>query len=415
MSTASQAKVFASVVPVTPVGPVAAATRLWRHDGALKLSLIAKASFRLMPEAAMRILPRPEPIHDVERHHQNMPTRSVAITADMAPPPPRAEVIFRGHAYALAGKPTKQRLVRLALWRGDAELFDKALSVVGDREGAAGEPLPEPAPFEKVPMVYERAYGGFGCEANPFGCGHSNANSEPAGPQPNILDPNEAEHTACFAPLSRVWPERKRLLGGMRPRRLDQRIVEIPEDFDFAFFHAAPADQRVDELLAGDRLIMEGLSPGGGTLHSFVPAAKILFREVASRRLQALSLRATTLRIDGDAETCSITWRGVAPLPHERALDGLGLLVALELDGGAVSWPEDDALVARIRGVEAPDGDEEVLFDDPVLVMTTFGGFDDSTIALPNRGPPDPAGPDVALATPLPPDDGDGPDDAAAK
>ena len=364
----------------------------------------------------MRLLPRPEPVYGVERHHHNMPTRSVAITADMAPPPPRAEVLFSGHAYALAGKPVAERLVRLGLWRGDTELFDKALRVVGDRKATADSGLAEPAPFTKLPIVYERAYGGFGCDRNPFGCGHGE--TEPEGPQPNILDPNDACHTSCFAPLSRVWPERKRLLAGMRPRRLDQRIIDLPKDFDFSFFQAAPADQRADELRPGDRVILEGLTPGGGTLHSFIPEARILLREVASKRLEAMgSLQANTLRIDGDAETCSITWRGVAPLPHERALDGLGLLLALELDGGAVSWPEDDALVARIRGETIPDsGDDcDVLFDDPVLVMTTFGGYDDSTIALPDQdlpdqdlaepSPADACPPDVSLATPLPHDD----------
>ena len=54
------------------------------------------------------------------------------------------------------------------------------VNVFGDRADASAQPQP----FVSMPLVYERAYGGAGVEANPVGRG-----VEGHGEPPNLIDP----------------------------------------------------------------------------------------------------------------------------------------------------------------------------------------------------------------------------------
>jgi hypothetical protein len=85
-----------------------------------------------------------------------------------------------GHAYAPPGKPARQVDVTLKI-----AAISKTLRVFGNRywkQGALGVAMTEPEPFEKMPLVYERAFGGKDLaspdptkqsweRSNPVGCG----------------------------------------------------------------------------------------------------------------------------------------------------------------------------------------------------------------------------------------------------
>lgn len=358
-----------SLVPVTPVGPVACGSRLWRHDGNLHLTLIAKASFKLMPNATMRLLPRPAPIVVKDRQFRDNPSRSVIAASDMDLMRHRCDVVYLGSVYTKGNQPVGVRNVRLALHRGRQSLVDKTLHIVGDRRREPTATISPPEPFRRLPLIYERAYGGIGYEANPLGLGHGPG--QESGRQPNILDPKSPERTACYAPLSRAWPTRRGLLGDFKLRQFNHQIVRLPDDFNFEFFQTAPTDQRIAYPVGGETLRLEGLTPGGGEIESTLPRTRVLIQEAASHHLTRMGEFALdALLIDGASETCSMTWRAVATLPSFQALDGLGILMALEVDGESISWPDEEALVAKVT--TSDDAYEEPLFDEPILVETTF-------------------------------------------
>lgn len=310
------------------VSPLSIDAPVWRFQGRIHVTVIAKATFALVPGPEMALV-APAELVRAELHHQNVPTRSVRATSDLSPHLPRADVILTGHACAPHGKPSKMIPVRLAVLR-DRPLLDKTLFVVGDRDAAG-----EPARFEKIPLMYERSYGGIGWDQNPLGVGVK------PGKLPNVVDTSDATRTAGFGPISRTWPERRRLLGKADRKALDQPIAEIPDDFDWSYFNAAPADQRIEFFQGDEWIAIDGISADHRHIKVRLPGARAgarVFGITAEPRV--ISLHGDTLLIDGDALRCSMLFRSSFILPDESALSFLRIAVGLSVGGQPIAWPD---------------------------------------------------------------------------
>src|SRR5688572_13876084 len=90
-------------VPITAVGPVAAATLLFRENGLFYLAAIVKATFSFAQPAQM-VFATPEPIFTREVHRMNNPTRSIVATSDLVPRLPGVDVLLLAQAHAPGGK-----------------------------------------------------------------------------------------------------------------------------------------------------------------------------------------------------------------------------------------------------------------------------------------------------------------------
>ncbi|WP_437876349.1 DUF2169 family type VI secretion system accessory protein [Sorangium sp. So ce513] len=309
----------------------AAATSVaWRRGGQLQLTVIVKASFAFAADAEM---PRVEPqkiVHG-EVHHGNHPGRSVRLTSDLAPHLERADVLFTGHAHAPPpGAPVHSLPVRLAISDEDGVLLDKQL-LVQDRAG-----------FQRMPIVYERALRGENEQENFLGVA---ATGDPSDPEANILDPLQPGRAAGFGPIARAWPARRRLLGSTPRKALDAAIAEIPDAFDWAYYQAAPPDQRMRYLRGGEWIELHGL-------HPTLPRLRMRLPEVRGRARihglsafgvsegQPLDLNADTLRIDGDEQRCTVVFRGSFPVPDEAALAAASIVAGVEIAGEPLEWPE---------------------------------------------------------------------------
>ncbi|WP_156041475.1 DUF2169 family type VI secretion system accessory protein, partial [Chondromyces apiculatus] len=325
-------------VEVVPVGQVAAATVLWRMSGQLAVTVVVKATFDLVPDGEME-LTEPEPIVTAEVHHGGSPVRSVLATSDLAPFLPRADVVLTGHAHAPEGRSVGRQVVRLSVYREQA-LLDKTLFVHGDRTSG------EPAPFQSMPLVYERAFGGIGWADNPLGVG-SNPQGQAARP-PNIEVPRKPGVTGGFGPISRAWLARRRLVSALDRKVLEAPIVELPETFDWTYYQAAPLDQRVPYLVGDEWIELEGMHPVLQSVQSCLPGA------FAEARLSVdghpgsgqVVFRADTLRIDADQGRCSVVWRAVVPVVGEEALAKLRILVGVGTRDRPIAWPEEPAPAA---------------------------------------------------------------------
>ena len=317
---------------ITSLGGAVGATVVWRTRGQLSLTVIVKATFALVPYEAM-VLHAPEAIHRGELHHRDNPTRSVRVTSDLAPYLGRADVVFTGHAYAPENRRVPRQVVRLAIYR-DRPLIEKTLHVYGDREGTN-----PPKPFQRMAVAYERAYGGVGWKANPLGIGFTGHNKEPTG-LPNVVNPTDPTLTDGFGPISRNWPVRKKLLGKMDRKLLERPIAEIPDDFDWTYFQAAPADQQTDFLQGDEWIVLDGLHAELPRLQSILPGARGAARLYGPEGSLPIELHADTLRIDGDEQRCSLVWRGITPIRDEASIAALRVLVGVELPGESIQWPE---------------------------------------------------------------------------
>ncbi|WP_438011122.1 DUF2169 domain-containing protein [Sorangium sp. So ce321] len=343
---------------VTPIGAATAAAVSWRFKGELRVTAIVKATFAFANDTAM---PRvaPQEIIRAEIQHGAMHVRSVRFTTDLAPRLLQADVLWTGHAHAPHGRPVDTLPVRLGLFSSSGwTLLDKTL-MVRKRGG-----------FVRLPVDLEHAYGGFGFPGNPFGIGYAEG-------EPNILDPRDAKRVAGFGPISQAMPARRRLLGATPRALLEREIAEIPDDLCWEYFQAAPPDQRTPFLRGDEWIVMDGLHPSAPRVRMRLPGARGFARvhglsDLGVDEREALPLSADTLRIDGDEQRCTVTWRGSFPVPAEGALSRMRILAGVELPGEPIAWPAPGAAIhsAAAAGTGLAPGSGADDADDAALKST---------------------------------------------
>ncbi|MEZ4299171.1 MAG: DUF2169 domain-containing protein [Polyangiaceae bacterium] len=298
---------------VSSLPGTAARAVLWMYRGRLHITVVAKATFGLAHDKAMqRIAPQPLIASDI--HHGKLPNRSIRHASDLAPRVDQVDVVFTGHAHVPGG--TLPRLtVRLAVLRDGQPIVDKRILVQ------------DPAGFSKMPIMYEQAAGGIGKVDNPLGTA-----------TPTLLDPSDPSVPAAFGPFGRSWPTRRRLLGSTPRRALEGPIAEIPDDFDFSYFQTTPADQRIDHLRGDEWLLLEGLHPSLPVVRAGLPRARALARihglgAFGVAEGTVLPLRADTLRIDGDEQWCTLTYRRSFEVPSQEAIAAARIVATVEVEG----------------------------------------------------------------------------------
>ncbi|MDC3961944.1 DUF2169 domain-containing protein [Polyangium jinanense] len=301
------------VAAISPLPGAEAAVVAFRAGGVLHATVITKATFAFAPDAPMSRA-SPQPILREEVHHGDNPARSVRFTSDLVPYLARADVLFTGHGYAPSA--------RLQIHAGERVLLDKTILLKDARAS------------QRMPIVYERAFGGPGVPDNPLGIDEG---------EPTILTPGDPRRPAGFGPIARAWPARKRLLGSTSRSILEGRVAEIHSGFDGAYFQSAPLDQQTDFLRGDELVVLEGLHPSLPRLVTRLPGLRGVARIHGLSAFgipdgQPMDLCIDTLRIDGDEQRCTVVCRRWMMLPHENALEALRVVAGVEAAGEPITW-----------------------------------------------------------------------------
>jgi len=364
----------------------------WKEEGVLRVTVIVKATFSaatspMTPGAA------PEPYRVADAHHRNQPMAHVVAAADRAPYKPRVDVTVLGHAQPAGGKPAHEARARIMLLQGGVARIDKSVRVIGARRSAGAEPLP----FVRMPLVYERAFGGLGTPENPIGCGEDEEEDDDL---PNILDPEGAMRPIGFGPLSAAWPIRKRKLGATPARDVESPLMTLPSGFDASYFQSAPVDQQLDELAPDATLVLEGFDPARPRVEIMLPGARALG---AVYGLDAdkpdaptpIELRADTLHLDADRWIATISFRGSVEIRDESRLEELVIATGIGLGGQDPVIPAARPGPDRIRAAselvtqeadEAPVGGTLVLGEGEELPRAALPFSTKANAASPARG-----------------------------
>ena len=234
---------------------------------------------------------------------------------DLVPFKPRADVLLVGTCHA-GSAPVSMSRVTLQV-----DDWAKSLSVYGDRSAALGADE-HAALFSQMALGYERSVGGRGDKGNPVGRGLGEDGSrEDAGLRPNFEHPTSAgaaqrATVPGLAPLRRDWKPRRDLLGTYDAKWKRTRWPWFPEDFDFAHFNAAPADQQRPYLRGDERLAFERLVPEMRWYRAHLPGKRVrAFRfRPESRSCARSSWRSTRCRLNADALKLVLVWRGIVPM-----------------------------------------------------------------------------------------------------
>jgi hypothetical protein len=254
-----------------------AAERGWVRDrnGAEVWMVAVKATFDIV-DGALRVAEEQPPVLRAAEHHGDPGSSSLKYEADLLLTKRTTDVVVLGHAYAPEGSSVTQTDVSFRVGP-----VSKTLRIFGDRNwGAFGASAPEP--FLKMPLVYERAYGGVDRKSatpekswewrNPVGTGFAISRRNAKGLRlPNIENPQQLIHAwsdrptpAGFGAIACHWQPRVGFAGTYDAHWMQHRRPLWAEDMDDLYFQAAPADQQTPQFLrGGEQVVLQGLTPGG--------------------------------------------------------------------------------------------------------------------------------------------------------
>lgn len=292
------------------------------NQGEETLAVVAKATYEFTNEG-LRLADKQLPLQLVDVYPGPPESSELTVASDRVLHKPATDVLLKGHAQIPHRRSTE---VDVVLRVGPVE---KVVRVFGNRvwHSSVGRARPTaPAPFERMPLTWSRAYGGIdsttheALRSNPVGVGFRGKKS-PAplngAPLPNLespstlmRDPEDRCVPAAFGPLAPHWEGRQRLAGTYDDAWRSSRAPFLPDDYDPRFQQVAPPDQVVPGYLKGGEAAEILNASALGRLSFRVPQVVL---EAHLRTLdgdEPIATQLDTVVIDGDEGRVLLTWRG---------------------------------------------------------------------------------------------------------
>lgn len=306
-----------------------AAERGWvrDRDGAEVWLVAVKCTFDIKPSGTTEVSTEQSPVLQIPEYNGEPGKSSLKYDSDLILTKRTTDVIVVGHAYAPNGSPVKELDVGFRVGP-----LQKMLRVVGDRTwtGFARSP---PQPFVKMPLVYERAFGGVDKKSehlerdwewrNPVGTGFAVDKAHLANvPMPNIEYPdkpfrswNDRPPPAGFGPICSHWQPRAGFAGTYDDKWMKERQPLLPADFDDRFFQCAPADQQTPEFLRGGEPVVLLNLTQGGNLQFCLPRISLGFetRFYTGEREVHKTRHFHTVVLEPDFPRVSVVWHTALP------------------------------------------------------------------------------------------------------
>jgi hypothetical protein len=287
--------------------------------------VVVKGTYAIGPDGRTEIASTQVPVLHEPQFRGDPETSSLLYESDMEFPKRTTDVLLTGHAYAPRGE--KRRSVNVEMTVGGLR---KALTVTGDRVWTSGLAGPGPGdaiPFESMPIVYERAFGGYlpvpkGTRPtewdarNPAGVGFATnpllilgqpiANVERLGA--DISNWRDRPPPAGFGPIARHWQPRASYAGTYDDDWLKRRFPLLPLDCDKRFFQCAPDDQRPKSFFSGgERVELFNLTPSGHLTFQ-IPSESLLFRTIIDGTIREHRGKLFAVTIEPDYPRVLMVW-----------------------------------------------------------------------------------------------------------
>lgn len=317
-----------------------------------QVTLIAKATYAIGRGGRLALAEEQAPVRLFPEPWDDAPGASLRHESDAVPFKPAADVLLLGTVVPRRGRTTE---VDVALHVGS---LVRRARVFGDRrweQGRSGLAIGPAEPFERMPLVHERAYGGtapapgggepVAFAANPVGRGFVPPGAEEDADGallPNLEDPGALVTTpadrpapAAFGVVSPGWSPRVEHLGTFDEAWRERRAPHLPLDFDPRFWNVAPPALRLaGGLRAGDHVEVEGVSPDGALRFELPAVALVATVRLAPDEPRTVAMRADTLVVDADRRLVEIVLRASFDA-HERLLDLAAVDVSIAAAPGA--------------------------------------------------------------------------------
>lgn len=291
------------------------------------LYVILKATLVLRPKLALASEQLPVTLAD--EYYGDPTDSSLKATSEIHVGKPGTDVLLIGRAWGPSGQSVREAFVRVV-----AAERQKTIRVLGDRVWQSDGTPTAPEPFEAMPLVWERAFGGvhpledrtLAEERNPIGVGFAGKRSaeELTGqPVPNLASPGEplerqgqSVTPVCFAATAPQWLPRRAFAGTYDEVWQRKRAPYLPADFDPRFLQCAAPELTFDRyLLGGEPIAISGASPQGPIAFP-IPAANLRVEVKVAGSVERAPVNLETVLLEPDENRVALTWR--AALPCDR-------------------------------------------------------------------------------------------------
>lgn len=321
--------------------PFAADKTLVADKNGVDMWVVAvKCTYTIRPDGTTEVAEEQKEIVPEPKHRSDAAKTALLHESDLDYTKVTTDVVLNGSAYAPPDRLATQIDVGMKVGS-----IQKVLRVFGDRVWERGGPfgisLSRPQPFQRMPITYERAFGGTddtGWEPrNPVGTGFATDLARLVGkPGPNIEDPRalivswkDRPPPAGFGPVARHWLPRVRFAGTYDERWKKERLPLLPEDFDERFFQYAPADQQAPEFLKGtEQVDLRNLTPGG-RLSFTLPGEFPVFRTRLAGRVMDHRAKLYSIILEPDIPRVMLLWSTSLPChgPKKYSLERTTILL----------------------------------------------------------------------------------------
>ncbi|HEY5513636.1 MAG TPA: DUF2169 domain-containing protein [Geomonas sp.] len=307
---------------------VAAPFFLMDRSGAETVVVIVKGTWRITSAGTLAIADEQAPIQLTPHYSGEPGSSSLLYDSDLVLEKPGTDCVLRGHAWAPGGKaPHVDVTFAVGKVQKQARVFGariwlKVLGMVS---------ISRSAPFEKIPLTWERAFGGTdtSCQEpaahefyleNPVGMGimaHKSMLNIDGLPLPNIENPEELikkphhrPRPVGFGMIPPHWQPRFGYAGTYDEAWRKSLSPLPPADLDPRFYSAAaPGLASPRHLTGGEQVLVEGAARQGRLqfdLPGITPRAKLRRRHGE----ELLSLRLDTVVVEPDEARVVLVWRG---------------------------------------------------------------------------------------------------------
>ena len=320
--------------------PLRAAAVMWSMGGASYVTGLAKITFVL--QTGWLSLTAPEPILEKDRFYRQSTLHSLEDHSDMIPFLPRGEAFVRGTAVVQGGLVTRVRLlVQEAM--GQGVVLDKLLDLRGDLDPGGPDLVSVPLRYELA--VHDELLNPAGVRAG-------------AKIPPTILHPKAEGLAVGFGSLSPYWPVRADRLKPHEKQAWSRSPIDLPPNFPWDAYSAAPPDQRIQGFFQGtERIYLEGFHTRHRVIDAALPGVlaggHVYFRNGLS---SPVPMVADTVRVDLDQWLVSVTFRGYVPSPSPEPTDVVFGAALLAPHAPPPVWPEH---VAFPYSPESPPPDAQ--------------------------------------------------------
>ncbi len=304
------------------------------EEGKEILVAVVKSTFSVQPDGSLELAEVQRPVDLAGVFNGDPETASLRFEPENAPLKLATDIVLVGHAHA-PNDATRQLDVGIQVGpvRATARVF-------GDRVWFSSMGFPaisDPLPFDTMPLVFERAFGGWDVSPedpdrhtvearNPVGVGfHPSRHSAfvPDAPVPNIEDPRFPIRTygdtpppAGFGFTGANWMPRAQYAGTYDEAWFSERMPLLPKDFDRRFYNAAAPGLVAPGYLAGNEPVTVVNATRRGRLQFNLPGWGPPSTTAVTRGGDRLTLDMAldTVIVDTDEEEVVLIWRGHRPL-----------------------------------------------------------------------------------------------------